>query len=47
VVVSMFTALTCSRTFLLYALTVPSLRRPEYFAPGLNKAAKDTSVETV
>jgi preprotein translocase subunit SecD len=47
VVVSMFTALTCSRTFLLYALTVPSLRRPEYFAPGLNKAAKDNSVETV
>jgi preprotein translocase subunit SecD len=47
VAVSMFTALTCSRTFLLYVLTVPSLRRPEYFVPGLNKAAKDSSVETV
>ncbi len=46
VVVSMFTALTCSRTFLLYALTIPALRRPEWFAPGLNKPAKDTSVET-
>ncbi len=46
VAVSMFTALTCSRTFLLYALTIPSLRRPEYFAPGMNKVAKDTSVET-
>ncbi len=46
VVVSMFTALTCSRTFLLYALTIPSLRRPDYFAPGMNKVAKDTSVET-
>jgi preprotein translocase subunit SecD len=46
VVVSMFTALTCSRTFLLYALTQPALRRPEYFAPGL-KAAQDSSVEAV
>jgi preprotein translocase subunit SecD len=46
VVVSMFTALTCSRTFLLYALTIPSLRRAEYFAPGMDKVAKDTSVET-
>ncbi|MBE9028882.1 protein translocase subunit SecD [filamentous cyanobacterium LEGE 11480] len=44
VVVSMFTALTCSRTLLLYVLTQPSLRRPELFAPGL--AAQDKSVET-
>jgi preprotein translocase subunit SecD len=47
VVVSMFTALTCSRTFLLYVLTQPALRRPEYFAPGMKKVAQDTSVETV
>jgi preprotein translocase subunit SecD len=47
VVVSMFTALTCSRTFLLYALTQPALRRPEYFAPGMKAATQDTSVETV
>jgi preprotein translocase subunit SecD len=46
-VVSMFTALTCSRTFLLYVLTQPALRRPEYFAPGMKKVAQDTSVETV
>jgi preprotein translocase subunit SecD len=45
VVVSMFTALTCSRTFLLYVLTQPALRRPEWFAPGI-KAGQDTSVET-
>ncbi|APB34440.1 preprotein translocase subunit SecD [Gloeomargarita lithophora Alchichica-D10] len=33
VLVSMFTALTCSRTFLLFALTIPSLRRVEFYAP--------------
>ncbi len=35
--VSMFTALTCSRTLLLYALTIPSLRKPEWFCPGISK----------
>lgn len=34
VVVSMFTALTCSRTFLLLALTFPSLRKPKLFCPN-------------
>lgn len=43
VVVSMFTALTCSRTLLLYVLTQPALRRPELFAPGL--ATQEKSVE--
>lgn len=33
--VSMFTALTCSRSLLLFALTIPSLRRPEWYAPNV------------
>ncbi len=33
VLVSMFTAVTCSRTFLLFVLTIPSLRRVEFYAP--------------
>jgi preprotein translocase subunit SecD len=33
--VSMFTALTCSRTLLFYVLTIPSLRKPHWFAPNL------------
>jgi preprotein translocase subunit SecD len=33
--VSMFTALTCSRTLLLYVLTIPSLRKPHWFSPNL------------
>jgi hypothetical protein len=33
VLVSMFTALTCSRTLLLFVLTIPSLRRVEFYAP--------------
>lgn len=35
VMVSMFTALTCSRSLLLVALSIPSLRRPQYFCPKL------------
>jgi preprotein translocase subunit SecD len=33
VIVSMFTAITCSRTLLLYVLTIPTLRRPKWFDP--------------
>jgi preprotein translocase subunit SecD len=33
VIVSMFTAITCSRTLLLYALSIPSLRKPKWFDP--------------
>jgi preprotein translocase subunit SecD len=33
VMVSMFTAITCSRTFLMLVLTVPGLRKPKYFCP--------------
>jgi preprotein translocase subunit SecD len=39
--VSMFTAVTCSRTFMFLTITIPKLRKPEYFCPNLattNKA---------
>ncbi len=35
VVVSMFTAITCSRTLLMVAISIPELRRPEWFCPKL------------
>jgi preprotein translocase subunit SecD len=38
VLVSMFTAVTCSRTLLLFALTIPSLRKPQLFCPNLEGA---------
>jgi preprotein translocase subunit SecD len=37
VAVSMFTALTCSRTLLLVVLGFPTLRKPDWFCPGLSK----------
>ena len=37
VAVSMFTALTCSRTLLLVVLGFPSLRKPQWFCPDLSK----------
>lgn len=40
--VSMFTSLTLSRTLLLLSLTVPSLRRPEWFCPNLPTARSAT-----
>jgi preprotein translocase subunit SecD len=43
VVISMFTALTCSRTLLLYALTFPGLRKPNWFCPNLPKDNKSIS----
>ena len=39
VVVSMFTALTCSRTLLFVVLSFPALRRPQWFCPDLSKTA--------
>ncbi|MBD2181628.1 protein translocase subunit SecD [Planktothrix sp. FACHB-1355] len=33
VAVSMFTAITCSRTLLMFAISIPELRKPEYYAP--------------
>lgn len=38
VVVSMFTALTCTRTLLLTALSIPTLRKPSYFIPGVSNS---------
>jgi preprotein translocase subunit SecD len=35
VMISMFTAITCSRTLLMTALTIPSLRKPSWFCPNL------------
>lgn len=40
--VSMFTAITCSRTLMLTALTFPSLRKPEYFCPNLKATQPQT-----
>ncbi len=39
VLISMFTAVTCSRTLMLYAISFPGLRKPEYFCPNV-KATK-------
>ncbi|HIK26176.1 MAG TPA: protein translocase subunit SecD [Thermosynechococcus sp. M46_R2017_013] len=33
--ISMFTAITCSRTFLFYVISIPSLRQPNWFCPKL------------
>jgi preprotein translocase subunit SecD len=37
VVLSMFTAITCSRTFLFLVLSFPELRKPQWFCPNLSK----------
>ncbi len=42
ILVSMFTALTCSRTLLLVSLSIPSLRKPHWFSPGLAAAKLQT-----
>jgi preprotein translocase subunit SecD len=39
VAVSMFTALTCSRTLLFVVLSFPALRKPQWFCPNLSKTA--------
>lgn len=39
VTVSMFTAITCSRTLLLVTLGFPQLRKPEWFCPNLPKVS--------
>jgi len=39
VAVSMFTALTCSRTLLFVVLSFPALRKPQLFCPNLSKTA--------
>ncbi|MBW4425738.1 MAG: protein translocase subunit SecD [Nostoc desertorum CM1-VF14] len=40
VAVSMFSAITCSRTFMFLAYTIPALRKPEYFCPNLPASNK-------
>ncbi len=43
VLISMFTALTCSRTLLLFVLGFQNLRKPEYFCPNLNKVQPEAA----
>jgi preprotein translocase subunit SecD len=38
VAVSMFTAITCSRTLMFFVLSIPSLRKPSWFCPGLSNS---------
>jgi len=38
VAISLFTAVTCSRTLLLFSLNLPQFRKPELFCPGLSTA---------
>ncbi|MBE8966658.1 protein translocase subunit SecD [Nostocales cyanobacterium LEGE 12452] len=40
VMVSMFTAVTCSRTFMFLAITIPALKKPELFSPNLPTSNK-------
>jgi preprotein translocase subunit SecD len=40
VAVSMFTAITCSRTFMFLAIGLPALRKPELFCPNLPASKK-------
>jgi preprotein translocase subunit SecD len=40
IVVNLFTAITCSRTFLLLTLGFPNLRKPELFCPNLPNSTK-------
>ncbi len=43
VVVSMFTAITCSRTLMFFVLGIPSLRKPSWFCPGLTNSPSTQS----
>jgi len=43
VMVSMFTALTCSRTLLLFVLGIQALRKPELFCPNLPTVNKPSA----
>jgi preprotein translocase subunit SecD len=46
VAVSMFTAITCSRTLLLFILSFSSLRKPHLFCPNLSSARKPQAEAT-
>jgi preprotein translocase subunit SecD len=43
VLVSMFTAITCSRNFLLLAINFPNLRKPHLYCPGLSTVSSSTA----
>jgi preprotein translocase subunit SecD len=45
VLVSMFTAITCSRTLLLLSLSIPALRKPHLYCPNLS-AIPDATVRS-
>jgi preprotein translocase subunit SecD len=47
VLISMFTALTCSRTLLFYVLSFPALRKPEFFCPNPPAITTNQSSEIV
>jgi preprotein translocase subunit SecD len=40
VAISMFSAITCSRTFMFLAISMPALRKPELFCPNLPTSNK-------
>ncbi|MBH8577496.1 protein translocase subunit SecD [Nostocaceae cyanobacterium CENA369] len=40
VAVSMFTAITCSRTFMFLAISIPALRKPQLFSPNVPASNK-------
>jgi preprotein translocase subunit SecD len=40
VAISMFTAITCSRTLMFMAISIPAFKRPEYFCPNLPASKK-------
>ncbi len=40
IAISMFTALTCSRTLLFFAISFPGLRKPQWYCPNLPSATK-------
>ena len=42
VAVSFFTAVTCTRTFMMLAIGVPALRQPKFFQPNLQKSNQDS-----
>lgn len=46
VAVSMFTALTCSRTLLFFAISFPSLRKPSWFCPNLSTSTPSKAEAT-
>jgi preprotein translocase subunit SecD len=40
VLISMFTAITCTRTLMFVAISIPAFKKPEYFCPNLSASKK-------